>query len=83
MYIETHPDMLLEMIKAEQRALWKEAEMQALIRRARAVRPRPSPRGLRTRLQAGPEHHSGPCLSAPPARAHRRKRSKTVAGSRL
>ena len=52
MYLEVHPDILLEVIKAEQRVLWKEAERQALVKRARAVTPRPSPpgRSMRTPL---------------------------------
>jgi len=37
MYVDTHPDILLRMIQAEQRLLWKKAEMQWLVRRAKGA----------------------------------------------
>lgn len=46
LYADMHPDILLQMVQAQQRTLWKEAEMQARVRSARSDRPGPYRRGL-------------------------------------
>ena len=71
MYADMHPDILLRMLQVEQRILWKEAEMQRLLRSARGDSPGLYRQGLQALRRTFAWYTAGtPQQYANAARAH-------------